>query len=77
MPTLAEFDPRPAALYWMSEKRHRAVEPSKTIQQEWIVQTFREATDIQKLNKKIKNLIRLFSCTVPTNHEIVSTFTRD
>ena len=52
MPTLAEFDPRPAALYWMSEKRHRAVEPSKTIQQEWIVQTFREATDIQKLNKK-------------------------
>ena len=52
MPTLAEFDPRPAALYWMSEKRHRAVEPSKAIQQEWFMQTFREATDIQKLNKK-------------------------
>ena len=52
MPTLAEFDPRLAALYWMSEKRHRAVEPSKAIQQEWFVQTFREATDIQKLNKK-------------------------
>ena len=52
MPTLAEFDQRPAALYWMSEKRHRAVEPSKAIQQELFVQTFREATDIQKLNKK-------------------------
>ena len=40
MPTLADFDPRPATMLWLNKKQRRKCEPQKMHQQKWFANIF-------------------------------------
>ena len=56
MPVLANFDPRPATLYWLNKKQCRLNNPEKGYKQKWFSNTFElEQNDLtEKAEKRYK-----------------------
>jgi len=59
MPPLAQYDPRPAVLYWLQDKQRRQKATPKASQQKWLRNVFgdidehiAEDTEKQKLMRK-------------------------
>ena len=45
MPPLVEFDPRPAVLHWLTDKKRRQKDTPKATQQDWFRQVFDNNAD--------------------------------
>ena len=62
MPPIVQFDPRPAVLYWLSDKERRHKSTEKASKQNWFRHTFGfdAAQDADITETKEKRLLRKF-----------------